>query len=261
MSTILSRFADRLILCPSTDPIDVEDRRRVAIPGRDGEIECWVTKSGDAGVPSRRCVVIKFPGAAGRAERGRPYPFHLWDDCVAEVWTVNHRGYGGSAGEASVQNFVQTCDDVWEFIHQHHPDTPVVVTGNSLGGISALYLAGRYETAGILLRNPPPLAQMIAGRPRYNWWNFGLARIIARQVPPELDAIENAARADCPALFVRSERDRVIPQPFQQMIIDRYEGPLREFWISQARHHDPVGQDQEAEYLAAVEWLRCQVFG
>ncbi len=252
---MLSRIADQLILCPSRDPIDPEGRTRrwVTTPG--GKIEVWVfeTHPEQSGLD---VVAIKFPGTAGRAERGGPHPFELWEDVRCEIWTVNHAGYGGSEGVATVKGLAGTCDAVWEHVTKTYPALPVVLIGNSLGCVSALYLAARVDAAGIFLRNPVPLQQMIARRPRYNWWNFGLARLIADQVPEELDAVENARRSTCTALFVRSELDRVIPAQYQRLIFDSYGGNKSEFVLVGADHHHGVPESQSDAYADAVAGLR-----
>ena len=125
--------------------------------------------------------------------------------------------------------------------------------------MSALYVAARFPVAGVYLRNPPPIAQLIRHRPRYNWWNFGLARHIADRIPPELDAVENAANSNCPALFVCSEKDSVVPTSFQQLIHEKYAGPNTTFVIENARHADLIPGRQEQEFLDAIGWLRANV--
>ncbi len=255
--TFLSRLADRLILQPTTHPIDTEEREQKWIETPGGKIETWVCRStaGDSCADPAQAVLIKFPGAGGRAERARAYPAHLWTDIETEVWTVNQRGFGGSVGEASLQNFAESCDAVMSAIKTEFPDRQIVLYGNSLGCISALYLAARHPVAGVFLRNPPPLSQMIATRPRYAWWSFGGSKLIAKQVPAALDSIANAKQCSSPVLFVCSEQDRVIPPKFQQMIIDSYGGEFRKFVIEKADHHHRIPEHQEAEYIGQVKWL------
>lgn len=248
---MLSRLADRLILCPTTDPIETGSLQRQLINAPVGEIEAWTTLSNPNAIPESKIdlIAIKFPGTGGRAENSGPHPFEVWQDRVTEVWTINHAGYGGSAGVASMQNMAGTCDAVWSHVARQYPDMPIWVVGNSLGSVSALYLAARQNVAGIYLRNPVPTQQLIATRPKYNWWSFGLAKHIARQIPAELDSIENASRSRCPALFVRSEFDRVIPAKYQHMIFDNYAGEKKEFVISGADHHHLVPETQTEAYL------------
>jgi pimeloyl-ACP methyl ester carboxylesterase len=261
--SLLSTIADRLILCPSTDPIDPgENRRELIFDSDDVEIEAWVSRHGDfdsASAP-KRLIVLKIPGTGGRGERASVHPAELMVGPgkafeASEVWTLNHRGYGRSTGPASLKNFVSTIESFWDFIQARFPTETKLVTGNSLGCVSALYLSRHKPIDGLLLRNPPPLQQMISTRPRYNWWSFGLAKFIGNQVPDLLDSINNAYMTSCPALFVTSEKDRVVPPKYQRQIMDVYLGKTKQFIIERADHHHGIPGHQENEYLAAVAWL------
>ena len=264
--SLLSKIADRLILCPSTNRIDLGENRRELIYN-DGkiEIEAWVSQFGDVANASEenRLVVLKIGGTGGRAERATVHPAELIVDAdhdgrfdAAEVWTLNHRGYGGSSAPASLANFTSTLEAFWSHIENLYPIETKLVTGNSLGCISALYLARRKTVGGLQLRNPPPLHQMIRTRPKYNWWSFGASKHFANQVPDELDSIENAKHINCPALFVTSEKDSVVPPEYQQQIIDSFAGETRQFVIEGAEHHNLVPDHQRSDYVLAVDWLK-----
>ncbi len=263
--SLLSKLADRLILCPSTDPIDSQENRREVVHRADGvEVEAYVSCLGDFDncSPNERLIVLKFPGTGGRAERATVHPCELMINChtespfqAAEVWTLNHRGYGNSTGPASMQNFVTSLESFWEFIHDRFPAETKLATGNSLGCISALYMSRWKSIDAILIRNPPPLARLISSRPRYNAWNFGMGKHIADEVPRELDSLANGSLTRCPALMVSSEKDRVVPFKYQLEIMDVYLGAVRQFVIEAADHHHRIPEHQESEYLAAVEWL------
>ncbi len=258
---MLARIADKLILQPSRDPIDPEGRRREWIEADNRKIEAWKIRSREGDDAKVDLLAIKFPGTGGRAERGGPHPFETWPDLLTEVWTINHAGYGGSDGVASMQNLSATCNSVWDFVAAKNPGVPIVLVGNSLGCVSALYLAARRDAAGLFLRNPVPIHQMIRNRPRYNWWNFGLAKLIANQVPAELDAIANAQSSKCPAFFVRSEHDRVVPPEYQLQIMKNYLGDTAEFVLESADHHHSVPESQIDSYLEVVKSLQGRWLG
>lgn len=271
--SLLSKLANRMILCPSTDPIDPGENRREVIHSKNGvEIEAYVSTWGEFDSPeladNEKLLVLKFPGTGGRAERATVHPCELMSHedgtsqfRAAQVWTLNHRGYGQSTGPAALQNFVSTINHFWECIADQFPNEKKLVTGNSLGCISALYAARHKNVDAILLRNPPPLARLISDRPRYNAWNFGMGKFIADQVPKELDALGNASMSDCPALLVTSERDRVVPFKYQMEIMEVYLGSIRQFIIEGADHHHRIPERQEAEYLAAIDWLNNKLTG
>ena len=260
--TFLSRIADRLILCPSIDFIDTEGKSRKWIQTKTGKAEVWIVGNENSEIatqPATQLLLLKFPGTGGRAERARSFPANLWSDIETETWTLNHRGYGGSDGPASLQNFTDTCDAFWDAAVEQFPDRKILLYGNSLGCISALYLAARKSPAGIFLRNPPALAKMIATRPRYSRWSFGMSKLIANQIPVQLDSVANAARCSAACLFVCSERDTVVPPHYQNMVIDAFRGPQKTFQVQDANHADPIPEHQHDEFLEALAWLGEQI--
>ncbi len=257
--TFLQRLTDRFVLQPTTDPIDTGNRERMLYSVNDFPLEIWKSST-NGNSASPELLVIKFPGTGGRAERAGVHPVDVWPGVTAEVWAVNHRGYGGSHGPASLQNFAQTCDAVWRQVEERYPGLPVLVTGNSLGCMSALYMAARFPVSGLMLRDGFSLAQMIFLRSRYNWWNLRLlAPHIAQQVPIDLDAILNGKRCKMPALFIRSAEDRVIPGEYQIQIYNAFAGPKREFLVVGADHGERIPERLEGAYCESIVWLREQM--
>ena len=142
-----------------------EERRRVTIPYSGGNFEAWVSEQ--SGGSSNRIFAIKFPGTGGRAERSGPHPCEIFSHDNFEVWTVNPPGYGGSDGRPSLKNMVETCQASWNAFFQAAGDQLKIAVGNSLGCMSALYVAANYPIDGLFIRNPVPLTEYIVGR--YGW--------------------------------------------------------------------------------------------
>lgn len=251
--SFLTRLADRLILCPSNQPIDPEGKQQLWISTQSGKVEVWTTELNPQN--SNKAIVIKFPGTGGRAERSGPYPANFWEQSNSIVWTLNHRGWGSSPGPATLANFVETCDAVWQTAKDLYPDSKKFLYGNSLGCISALYLTARHDVNGLYLRNPPPLKELISSRPKYAWPSLGLSRLMGAVIPAELDSVENAKRTSCRTLFITSEKDRVIPPKYQYLIRDQLGGKHRHFIIEGADHHHRIPEHQEAEYIELTRWL------
>ncbi len=245
------RLANQLIFANTRHPIDPQDRKREVIPLGLESIEAWVVRTEKAA----DLFCLKFPGNGGRAELAGPHPCELLAEHY-EVWTINPPGYGTSSGEACVTRLVEMCDAAWQAIQERAAGKPILVTGNSLGGMYALYVAAHHAVAGLCLRNPAPIHQLIRGK--YSWWNAGLGyHLVGSQVPSAMDAVANAARCSTPTLFVMSARDKTIPPRYQQMIVDAYGGPLTEFIIPDADHHHPVPEQLADDYRQAVAtWAR-----
>lgn len=257
---LLAWLADKLVLKPSQHVIDPEHRviHKVAAAGEKLEIlECFRSDAGSA--PG--LVALKFSGTGGRAERAGPHPLELVQQKPTVVYSVNMAGYGGSSGRATLQTLPQQCEAVFSWIKEQNPGKSILLTGNSLGCISALYLAARYEIAGIYLKNPPALAQLIGERSRYNWWSFGMAKQVAAVIPDELDSIANASSCNAPAFFLQSELDSVVPVEFQDRIIDAYAGDTEKFVIPGAGHGAMVPKELEEEYVARMRSFLVKVAG
>ena len=253
------KIADRLILQALTNPVDAGDLTRRVIQTPSGNVDIWAAFPDNDPHVATNTLLLKFPGTGGRAERSSSHPSEFWGNLKCVSWTINHRGYGQSDGPPSLQNFIETCDAVWSSATRLFPDHRIVLYGNSLGCLSALYLSSRRRAFGIYMRNPPPLVELISQRLRYNWWNFGMARLIANQIPDCLNPRENAQQSYCPALLVQSERDSLVPPRFQDLIANSYAGELKKTVLIGADHGSPVPEHQFEEYIESVEWLGNQI--
>jgi pimeloyl-ACP methyl ester carboxylesterase len=255
--TFLSRLADRLILRPSSHAIPVDGKSRHLVPFGEGELEIWTHRIGNEGADID-VFVLKFPGNAGRAERSTDAPACFWSNTCAEMWTVNPPGYGGSTGPASIQKIAAVAATAFDRLQQHARGRPVVVVGNSLGGVAALSLAATRNIDALVLRNPPPLRQLIVGR--HGWWNLTLgARLIARQVPEELCSIRNAQLASASLVYVMSGKDHMVPVKYQQRIIDAYTGEKKLLILPNADHATPMIEDEVNAYRELLNWLWSKI--
>lgn len=253
---MLSRLTDRLVLCPSRDPLPLEDKIAHRLEYQDGHLEVFKMRVGD-GPP--QAYILKFGGAGSRAERAELHPADVWPHLNAEIWAVNYPGFGNSSGRASLRSLIHTADWTYQHLAAEAGIRPILVTGNSLGTTCALYLASKVRVAGLILRNPPPLRQLIVGR--FGWWNLYLAAgLVAQGVPGELNSIRNATQCRVPAVFIMSGRDRVVPPRYQQRIHRAYAGPKKIVVDPEADHATLMDKSVEEEYRQALAWLEKQAF-
>jgi alpha-beta hydrolase superfamily lysophospholipase len=253
------RLADRLVLCPSSDPIPAPHKTRQTILCAGQQAEIWIDRVGEQAAEPE-IFVLKFNGAGGRAERATSHPFDYWTDLPGEVWSPNPPGYGGSEGPATLHSLAPLGRAAFETALEAAAARPIFISGNSLGTAVAIHVAAHFagtpNLAGLILRNPPPLSQMIATK--FGWRSAGLSLLVARQIPRELDSVLNAAQVPIPAVFLSSGRDRTVPPRFQQLVIDAYRGPKQVVTIPTADHVFTFAEDDHARYRAALEWLRSR---
>ncbi len=256
----LARLTDALVLRPTRHAIPVEHKARRELPFRGGRLEFWHQRSGPENRPNADLVVLKFGGTGGRAERATEHPADCWPDLRAEVWALNPPGYGGSSGRASLQVMAEMALCAYDHVRAAAGPLPLIVTGNSLGGVAALYLAAHRPVNGLVLRNSPPLREVIVDR--FGWWNLWIgARLIARQVPAELDAIRNAQRCRAPAVFVSALRDRIVWPRHQELIIRAYAGEKQVLPLRDADHGCSLNERERQEYRRLLDWLRARAIG
>lgn len=86
-----------------------------------------------------------------------------------------------------------------------------------------------------------------------------MAKHVAQAIPEVLDAVANAATCSAPAFLVQSEKDRVVPAEYQDLIFDAYAGPKKKYVLNGVDHHESVPEVQVAEYVQSLEWLREQI--
>jgi pimeloyl-ACP methyl ester carboxylesterase len=262
LAMTIAGCTDRLILFPSTDPIEINgtERIEVSVPGST-PVEVWVARSRgvkSAGEP--KAYVMEFVGNASRAEWMCSAVAEEWGDKPVEVWALNYPGYGGSPGPARLKSIPPAALAAFEAMAARANGRPVFLRGESLGTAAALYVAAnRPGVSGLVLYNPPPLRSLILGR--FGWWNLWLAAgPVALSIPDELDSLRIAPKVRAPAAFVLAGRDSVVPPKYQQKVVEAYAGERRLIHAPEADHNDELTGAAVDELVAAQAWLWAKAF-
>jgi pimeloyl-ACP methyl ester carboxylesterase len=254
----LSRFsaalADRLILSPTRHEIPAFGRSPLRVTQGDIDLELWVqrTEVGEDARPGP--FVLKFPGTGSRAEDAENLAMRCWEDQDVVLWSVNPPGYGNSGGRASLGAIPAMAMAAVERIRDAAGERPVVAEGFSLGTVAALFLAAQGQVDGLILRNPPPLREIL--RHRTGWWSLGLVPVlVASGIPETADSVRNAAQCRVPALFVTALKDRVVPVNCQNLVVDAYGGPSRVLEQPDGEHATPLSAPQTTRLKGFATWL------
>ncbi|HEX8679410.1 MAG TPA: hypothetical protein VF683_05600 [Chthoniobacterales bacterium] len=248
-------LADRLILFPSTFPLNAGAATRTFIPFEDGQLEIWTAQSQVAKRSGRvDAYVLRFYGNADRADRWVAAEAEEWDGRAVEVWGVNYPGYGGSTGPARLARMGPAGLAAFDALKAKAGERPVLVFGASIGTTAALHVIAQRPVSGAILHNPPALRQMILRQ--FGWWNLWLlAAPVAAQLPRELDSVANAKAARAPAIFMLAERDEVVAPRWQRLVADAYAGEKRMIDLRGASHNSPLDETATADLHRALEWL------
>ena len=245
-------LADKLMLFPSRGRIPAPGTTERLIETPVGLMHVVIARSAGEGVAPER-FVVRFEGNASRAEYTAAYVADRWGDVPTEVWAMNHPGFGQSDGPARLDRLAPAALGVYDAMSKEAQGKPIFIDADSMGATQGLYVAAERQAtrpvAGLVLKNPPPLRQIVMGR--FGWWNLWLAAgPIAAGVPKELDAIANARRIRAPAIFIRSMRDEIVPVKYQQKIIDAYAGPKQIVEFAGADHNAPLDEVDDEIALA-----------
>ena len=249
-------IADRAILHPPQGRLLAGRAQSIAVESPRGrKIEVWTARSPAAATEDDvEAYVLEFCGNATRAEQIAQFVADRWHRYPVEVWVMNYPGYGASEGRPRLDDIPPAALATYDALKQRADGQPIFLCGNSLGTTSALFVASRRPTAGLILQNPPPLRRLMLGR--YAWWNLGLLAVpIALQVPGEMNSTDTAPRVTAPAVFLTAGRDEVVPPKYQRYVIDAFGGAKRVIEMSDATHGASLKGDAERQLQEAMKWL------
>jgi hypothetical protein len=246
---------DRLILFPTTAPLDTRGAARKTIPFNNGELELWTARSQLAQARGQPEVyVLRFYGNADRADRWVTAEAEMWNDRAVEIWGMNYPGFGGSTGPARVDRIGPAALLAFDTLQASAGQRPIVLSGASLGTTAALHVAAQRPITGLVLHNPLALRPIILRH--FGWWNLWLlAGPLALQIPKDLDSIANARAIHAPAIFLLAEKDEIIPPRYHKLVADAYAGQKRIISLPGAHHNDPIEDVGLAQFHHALDWL------
>src|SRR5437868_9069521 len=249
------RLSDRLILFPSTAPINPGTALRQSIPFQNGELEVWIATSHRARQSNKvDAYILRFYGNADRDEFWAALEAETWNDRALEIWAVNYPGFGGSSGPARLRQIPDAGLAAFDALRAKAGTKPIIVFGTSLGATVALHVAANRSVHGVVLHNPPPLRQIILRH--FGWWNLWLlAGPVALELPRELDSLENAKRIRAPGLFILAERDEIVPPKFQRLVFAAFAGEKRMINLPGAYHNSPIEGTIMADVYRGYDWL------
>jgi uncharacterized protein len=255
VAILFGHLPDRLILFPTTAPLETHGATRKVLPFQKGELELWTARSQLAqqnGHPD--IYVLRFYGNADRADRWVAAEAEAWNGRAVEIWGMNYPGFGGSTGPARLDRIGPAALAAFDELRSSAGERPIVLFGASIGSAPALHIAANRPVAGLILHNPPALRQMILRQ--FGWWNLWLlAGPVALKIPRDLDSIANSKTIHAPAIFLLAEQDEVVASRYQRLVVDAYAGEKRVISLRGAHHNSPIEGAALADLYDALDWL------
>ncbi len=193
-------------------------------------------------------AVLFFHGNAGNAADRLDRARILHDRFGLDIFLVDYRGYGGSAGSPSEAGLARDARAVYlAATSRGFPPERIVAFGESLGSAVAVGLAAERPCGGVILETP-----------------FLSIREMARRHYPFVPAVfirtrfDNGARIGAiavPKLFLIAERDEIVPPEQGRRLFELAPPPKTLYVIPEAGHNDTYLTGGEAYWKAIGEFL------
>jgi fermentation-respiration switch protein FrsA (DUF1100 family) len=257
-------FEDRFIYFPTKYPegawdvaaradsrVKVED---VWFQAADGvRLHGWycTPRDADAGAqPHGRMTLLWFHGNAGNIT-SRYGMVRGLAGLPAEVFIIDYRGYGRSAGRPSEQGLYLDARAAWDYLTGARgiPPANIVVFGDSLGGAVAIDLATRVAPAGLIVQS-----------------SFTSIRDMAAEVMPfvpgfilrtKMDSLSKIKGVRAPKLFIHSPADELVPYRFGRALYDAAPEPKKFYEVKGASHNETDLVGGRAYFDAIGEFVRA----
>jgi len=246
--------ASFFVLFPSREHIDAPGAQAHAIDFDGGKLEILKARSPAVMNRDPEAYILRFCGNAERAEWNACRFTGGWSDKPIEMWSVNHPGFGGSSGSARLTRLAPAAIAAYDALAKEANGKPIFISATSLGTTMALHVAAQRPVAGLILRTPPPMRQLIIQR--HGWWNLWLlATPVAMGVPSDIDSLANAKKVAVPGVFILMDSDTVVPLKYQQKVVDAYAGPKQVIISRGGDHNSILTPAAMAELGEKTDWL------
>jgi len=177
-----------------------------------------------------RRAVLFFHGNAGNAADRLERARILHDRFGLDIFLVDYRGYGRSAGSPSEEGLARDARAIYETARARgFPAERLVIFGESLGSAVAVGLSAERPCGGVVLETP-----------------FLSIRAMARRHYPFVPGILIRTRFDngtriaavaAPKLFLIAEDDEIVP-PEQGLRLFELAPPPRTLYVIPGAHHN-----------------------
>jgi uncharacterized protein len=178
-----------------------------------------------------RAVIAYFHGNGGhvghRADRLRHFARAGFGVLMAE-----YRGYGGNPGLPCERGLFADGAAALDFLaHTGIAPTDIVLWGESLGSGIAVYLAGWWNIAALVLE--APFISIAAAAQRH--YPYVPTSMLVRD---RFDSLSRIDRVTAPLLILHGERDAIVPISHGQALLNAAKAPKQGWFVPQAGHEN-----------------------
>lgn len=230
----------RLAAAPKDYGLEAEDLR----PRTEDGVELfgwWIRGEG-------KRAVLFFHGNAGNAADRLERAKILHDRFGVDLFLVDYRGYGRSAGSPSEEGLARDARAIYETAKSRgFPPEHIVAFGESLGSAVAVGLAAERTCAGLILETPFLSIREMARR----HYPFVPAFLIRTR----FDNGERILGIAAPKLFLIAEHDTIAPPEQGRRLFELAPPPRTLYVIPKAGHNDTYVTGGEPYWRAVGDFL------
>lgn len=248
-SLIVMLFEERFIYFPSRYPDGLYDEaERLGIAE-----DCYFTTTDGVRIhgwffrhDEPRATLLLFHGNAGNVSHRLPL-CTAYRDLGYQVFIIDYRGYGRSAGEPSEEGLYRDADGAYGYLsgREDTKNVPLVIFGSSLGGAVAVDLGLRHGADAVILEATFTSAADVAAI----HYPFLPVRMFLRT---EFNSLEKIPGITAPVLFIHGEEDTIIPIDLGRRLFDAA-GAGKEFHAIPRAGHNDLLQSGGARYLEVID--------
>ncbi|MFA6217594.1 MAG: alpha/beta hydrolase [Candidatus Omnitrophota bacterium] len=171
-------------------------------------------------------------------------------DLNVGVFIFDYRGYGSSQGSPSEGGIYRDAEAAYEYLEAAwgKREDGIILYGESLGSVAVLHLASKRHPAGVIVEGAFSNA-------------VDMAKIIYPKLPSFLfrgrfDSLRKARTVFCPALFLHSKNDEVVPVSLARKLFDAYSA-AKTFVELSGGHNESFLESKETYVNALTDFIKA----
>lgn len=169
----------------------------------------------------------------------------IYHNMGISLFIFDYRGYGSSKGSPSEKGTYKDAEAAWNYLVEEMGIKPedIIITGHSLGGAVASYLAGKVTPKALIVEGS--FTSMIdMGKLYYPYLPI---RLLIRH---RYNSINHLKKVHCPVLIIHSPDDRVVPFFMGRSLYEAANPPKR-FLEIHGSHNDAI-LDSREKYIREI---------
>lgn len=148
----------------------------------------------------------------------REYVVKICKHLKLNLMLVDYRGYGDSSGSPESDLLLKDAETAYQYLNDHYVSENIIIWGESLGGIAAIWTAHKYKVSALILLSTFADIKTVIK-------NAGVGDNIANFIknisrPQYMNNGTWIKDVDCPTVILHSPNDDLLPYVNSQMLYD-----------------------------------------